>query len=102
MNKITTKDMVRGVADRWRKQYPANVMTVGGGSGEKLTQLEALPLNATPEIVAKIIGNPGWTEIICDECGHKVEAVVVMSDAPRRQYCEKCLERALYLIQRES
>jgi hypothetical protein len=102
MKKITTKDMVRGVADRWRRQYPANVMTVGGGSGEKLAQLETLPLNATPEMVAAIIGNPGWTEIICDECGHKVEAVVVMSDTPKRQYCEKCVERAVETIQKDS
>jgi hypothetical protein len=101
IRKITTKDMVRNVADRWRKQYPNNVPTINGSSGDVLCQLEVLPLNATPEMVAKIIGNAGWTEIVCDECGHKVEAVVVMSD-PGRQYCEKCLERAVESIQKES
>jgi hypothetical protein len=102
MRKITTKDMVRSVADRWRKQYPTNIPTINGSSGQALPQLEALPLNATPEMVTAIIGNPGWTEIVCDECGHKVEAVVVMSDTPKRQYCENCLERAVDTIQRES
>jgi hypothetical protein len=101
MKKITTKDRVRSVADRWRKAYPTNTVTIGGESDDKLAKLESLPLNATPDMVAAIIGNPGWTELVCDECGHCVDAVVMIGD-PSHQYCEKCLERAFDLIQRDN
>ena len=112
MELITTKAMVDGVAEAWKRQYHCTATgewsdVYGGFTSEQIyNALVALPKTAGEEEVAQIIGNDSWTGIFCDECGYKVDAAVMMGDPPghdsRTVYlCVNCLRQALELIESE-
>lgn len=83
MKLITERDLIRGVAKKWYKAYAPNGRGVAWGrliheSSETIyRELEAIDKEtATPEDVAKIIGNDSWTRIVCGECKEDVSAVI--------------------------
>lgn len=103
MELITQRKLIQGVAAAWGQQY----RHYSEGDKRDITiKLEALDGNtATPEDVANIIGNKGWTSIKCDECGRVVIEAVRMGEEPDYEshtahLCLQCLVNALGLIER--
>lgn len=101
MKLITERSLIRGVAQRWREQYPL-------GRAEKFDEIycRLAALNAetaTAEEIEKIIGNSSWTDVpSCDECGERRGCVVELGEEPdyesrTAQICLGCLHKAINL-----
>lgn len=94
---ITQRDLIRGLPEKWRRQYPD-----GGYYGRKDVQGKLDALNcetATVEDVAAIIGNTSWTDIHCDACDESVPWIVRVGQEPDYEsatahLCGKCLADA--------
>ena len=102
MKKITERDMIRNVAEKWRIQYL-------NGSPDKLNILSGLlSLNketASSDDVAKIISNSSWTELKCDECKKYVKEIIQLGQEPDYEsstawICGDCLEEAFREVQK--
>lgn len=101
----TTRDMIRGVAERWRVQYGISgtwTRTISGDSEKVYKRLLALPDTATAKDVEAIIGNDSWTRLTCDQCDREVDAVVELGQRPdyashAADICLDCLRTALNL-----
>ena len=97
---VTTKqDVIDSVSIRFTEQYPPNT-TVGKWAevGKKLRENKL-----TEEEINDLIGNKGWTDNSCNECGEDQEKVIIFGDiedkwAPIFCICESCLDVALELI----
>lgn len=87
---------VKGVADRWRKQYPDDNRSLSGGRDTKkiLDALDALPIDADPKAAADIIGNMSWTHPYCESCEQPVAAAVEFGEENRVTVCISCLDEA--------
>jgi len=87
---ITQRDLIRGVAYSWGKQYARHMEKdpeYGLATGESYMSihLELLALNsetATAEDVEAIIGNGSWTGLKCNECGKYPVSVIQVGDEP--------------------
>ena len=103
MELITTRTRIRGVADKFRKQYHS----IGWKAKDKQRRLDALDIEtATAKDVATIIGNATWTWVRCNECGTNVESVVRIGEAQDHEsqtafVCKKCIMKALALFNTE-
>ncbi len=66
-------------------------------------ELVYLGENPHPDDVDRVIGNPTWTQIVCDNCGVSVEEACDIGE--KRNYesstarvCVQCLKNALTLM----
>jgi hypothetical protein len=75
---VTIRDIIRGVPERYRDQYPDDREQAGGrNTGSTYAKLTALDLEtATVKDIANIIGNDSWTRLECSVCELDREAVV--------------------------
>lgn len=112
MKTITTIDLIRGVAEKWRRQYApfdeTHVVLFSARHGhtelrpkrviyEELLALD--PETATAEDVNRIIGNDTWTSPVCEECGSITDAVVVVEGEDANvSLCFPCVEKAHTLM----
>lgn len=74
---VTKREIIKGVPESWRRQYPDTEPTYGTRNRAVREKLEALDLEtATAAEVAAAIGNDGWTRLACDICEQDREQVV--------------------------
>lgn len=106
MNIITRKSLAAYAAMRWKGRYfnENNLHPWLSDDKEKThSDLIALGENPNPDDVDSIIGNDSWTATICDECGSKNVAVVVIGE-PRdyesstAEICKDCLATAIEMV----
>lgn len=104
MNLITERDVIRGVADRWAKQYGTKDFL---GDAEKQGISQALkrlePETATAEQVNAVIGNSSWTALTCDECRNDVKVVMMVGEEPDYEshtasLCMECIKKASEIV----
>lgn len=108
MKAITTRGLIRTVAERWGRQQ---IGTRGGvftpppaGQNVAYDALAALdPETATAEDVAAITGNTSWVAVTCGECGRSVDRAVQLGEEPGDDsatvlVCRGCLVGALALL----
>ena len=102
MKLITERDLIRGIADAWGRQYQE-------ATGDKYRdfikkKLAAMNLeSATVDEVAVIIGNHAWTRIVCDICNSSVPLAVEVGEEfdyeKQTSYlCATCLTAAYALL----
>lgn len=105
--KIHKRDIIRGVRDRWMKQY-ANYpddKTVGWAShlrttGDIRKALAALDLETcSSEDVDAAIGTNNWAKNECDQCDGDFETVLQLGQEPDYEarwwnMCASCLAEA--------
>jgi len=109
MKVITQRDLIRGVARKWRKKYQPfrdDRVIYGGFTKEEIAdKLNALDgETATAQDVENIIGNSSWTALQCHECKKYVSEVVRVGEEPDYEsatacLCQQCAERAFLEIQ---
>ena len=112
MNVITKKEVLAGVAARWDRQYGLLHSSIQQPHASTATDsqlmewerksaaLHALPPGVSEADIAAIIGNRSWTELRCDECGERVDALVQVGDEPDYEsatvrICLACAEKAV-------
>ena len=94
---VTIRDNIRAVAASWRKQQAID----SHGVRTTYSQLNMLnPETDGPADVAAIIGNDWGTQLVCDECGRNVDAVVRIGEEPwidsaTVEICRECTLKAL-------
>ena len=106
MRKITKRQKIKGVSDRWDKQYKKH----SGDSywkkqldtGDKLRKLDLNKVSA--KVVNEIIGNNSWTQLICDECEKDKPFLIRFLERYEDEYecnscdvCKDCLNKAIEL-----
>ena len=112
MKRITERDRILTVAERWDAQYSINIEGVpprpntslaprtARHISERLHKLNLKKVKAST--VNKVIGNDSWTRVLCEECEKDVEQVVALygsgSDTAIK-ICESCLNLAKRVIQ---
>lgn len=95
---------VAGAAARWKKQYHGHagwiVAAIMGGSSEEIhRRLVALPVDATAQDVAAIIGNDTWCSgHFCDGCNETVSDAWQIGQEPDYEshtavLCDACMAR---------
>jgi hypothetical protein len=111
MTLTTQRDLIRAVAERWRRQYePFNheipLFSVRNGYIQERTKMQIAEMldaldkeTATPPDVADIIGNESWTRMTCDECGQDTDALLTVGQDPDYEsctasLCRSCTEKA--------
>lgn len=104
MKVITTDDLIRDVADKWRRQYHA--LPESDPRYKTWLRLDALdPATATKTMVDNIIGNTSWTALVCSECHQDVDEVVQVGDSddgPEIFLCYDCLDEACVALSKLS
>jgi hypothetical protein len=101
---VTTQTQVASIVRRWQRAYPKNVILNDGRSTDDIaaTLSSLSPLTTIEEVVTAIIGNDSWTALRCDECGRKVNVVVIIGgavDQHSQHICRECLSEALKLME---
>lgn len=106
MELITLRSQIKKVAAHWKAQnYKGNKW--GYGDDKKGTYQELLKLNvevATPQDVAKIIGNTSWARPTkCGECGGYFDTVIQIGEPKDYEsctafLCKDCIERGIKLF----
>jgi len=101
MNILTTRDTIKAVAERWRKQDEGTADTAKVEIGKRLDAMDARL--ATVDDVLKIIGNDSWTVITCDECKRDVDAVVIVGapqdyESATASLCSDCIAKAARMM----
>lgn len=102
MRIVTTRDLIRTVAERWAAQY------YGTGRPEKIEILRRLrlidPETVTAAEVDAIIGNDDWTKSVCGECAELVSVAIEIGAAVHfdgvietNSLCIPCLKSAIAL-----
>lgn len=108
MNLTTQRDLIRGVAKRWRdtyapfEQWDMRPTMFGPVPDKRAISIKLDKLDketATAADVAAIIGNESWTHLTCDECGKDADAVLTVGQEPDYEshtasLCRSCVERA--------
>lgn len=101
---ITSRALIRKVAQRWHKQYFRDGKWHSGLSMDApaiYSRLLALDLEtATSDDVTAVIGNASWNDLRCSECERKVDAVCEVGEEPDYEsatayLCIDCLRRAM-------
>lgn len=104
MKRITERDRILTVAERWDAQYS---MLASGDTARQISErLHKLNLKKVKaSTVNKVIGNDSWTRVTCEECEKDVGQAVVLygiwgsgSDSAI-EICESCLNLAKRVIQ---
>lgn len=104
MTLITTRDLIRGVAEKWAAQYSHNNYRNDVEKQKIGRQLKAMDAEtADSALVKSIIGNDSWTSLVCDECDEHVSAVVEVGAEPdyesaTAKLCFDCVNQAAELI----
>ncbi len=101
MKRITERDRILTVAERWDAQYS---MLASGDTARQISErLHKLNLKKVKaSTVNKVIGNDSWTRVMCEECEKDVgQAVVLYGSWPDTaiEICESCLNLAKRVIQ---
>jgi len=92
MEKLTLKEVIKGVPDRWKAQYP------NGKEGKYEKLIAAKPLSKKK--VDEIIGNDSWTRLTCESCDMDVKEVIILDGFEYPTYiCKECLNKALTLLE---
>ena len=95
---LTKQHLVNIVDERWKKQYYKNSSwdRYGEDKVEKYEQLVNLGDNKNPEDVDKIIGNPSWTRLNCNNCNKDVDVVFIFGTSEEYScyVCEDCVKIA--------
>lgn len=106
MKAVYERDLIRGVAERWRLQYehggewkPPKSSPYRFDARAIYNALSALDAEtATTADVAAIIGNDSWTRLLCRECQSLVsEAVEFEVYDETLSVCRDCLRKAVAL-----
>ena len=98
MELINERQLIRGVADKWRRQYRGDKRDIQ----EKLAALD--PETATAKDVFEIVGNDSWTiPPSCSECGAEASEIVQVGEEPDYEsntayICGPCLLKACALM----
>jgi hypothetical protein len=100
--KQTPQSRAAEAADAWEEQY-APYCSVDHWQAKMGAALKALGPRPRPEDVNSLIGNQGWTECICTECGKSVDAVVQIGEDPDYEsdtvwVCRGCLAEAVRIM----
>lgn len=106
MRIITKREIIKGVLERWKYQYPNE--NHGKDKLEITKKLSKLNLSrVSAKRVDEIIGNQSWTRLDCDECQEPVDKVVMFIERNEDEYecntcelCLDCLKKALKLAQK--
>jgi hypothetical protein len=99
--KLTKRDVILDVANRWLRQYDARIKRGEEQWTETHRRLLGLDLaTATPEDVQAVIGNASWTRMECEVCDAEVEELVLFDGKARDEYgrtqiCRGCAEKIL-------
>lgn len=101
---VTMREVIRGVPDRWRKQYAEWIKTgrVGLGRDKGLIADELDSLNietCTAEDISRIIGNTSWAENHCDGCEEDRDEIMWLGEEPDYEsrfwrLCRECFDEA--------
>jgi hypothetical protein len=94
---ITEDQLVKGVAESWRRQYYNNGKWSDGRAKAIYQQLLAKK-PTTDEEVAAIIGNHSWSSTLCSCCHEYATQVLVCRDddyESNSTLCIPCLTKAL-------
>lgn len=115
MRIVTQRDLIRGVAAKWRGQYQYAIENpekdarwhTGETKASIWAALKALDLEtATADDVRRIIGNDSWTSLRCDECGTETEQVLMFGtsgyESSTHSLCAKCVHAAFALWETRS
>lgn len=111
MHIITTRSLIKTVAERWDKMYEnkstsklfwrlPNQVT----PADILKQLQELNTDTcTKKDVDNIIGNDTWTRLECGECGLDVAFVITVGDkldynSNTAQLCTDCIVRIASIV----
>lgn len=106
--KVLTRDeVIKAVPERWNRQYGLNDdhYKINGKSKPEITR-ELLALQEhelTADRINGIIGNTGWTALVCSECREDVPIIAGLGDDPEWggksvNVCKRCLTEALAAI----
>ena len=100
MKVLTERDMINKVAKEWKESY----FHFGEFSDEKseriYNKLNALPANATAEMVTAITGYSYWITLSCDECGAAVKSAAFFEEYQNEfTLCATCLREALAKVE---
>jgi len=104
MEIITKRDRIRTVPSRWYDQYqPFSCDNYRLGDlklfkKEIYDQLLKLNLETVAEEdITKLVGNPSWTSMQCDECHEEVDILIRLGNE-EIDICPKCLAKAVGMM----
>lgn len=110
MKLVTARERIRGVAERWKKQYlirsdsPTGrwAQVSSGSAGTVYDRLAALDVEkATVKDVEAIIGNDTWVTRLCDDCGKTAETTVEFGGYfgdESMELCLPCVNKAVSMV----
>lgn len=106
MKRITERDRILTVAERWDVQYSIHIEGLNMRATEEQLaiskRLHAMNLKKVKaSTVDRVIGNDSWTTVQCGVCTERVPAVVAVysEDEFAIKICESCLNLAKRVIQ---
>lgn len=89
MKVITQRDLIKGVADRWRNTFAYSFSWAMDDRereiGVKLQEL--INKNASAKEIDDVIGHNGWTTLFCHECGETVTEAISFCDDDEESFC---------------
>ena len=89
---LSRQSLANRAAEMWRLQYPTSKLDM---VWEGLKNLGPSP---NPDMVDRVIGHSGWTDVWCEYCNSNVEAAVVLGPEHSGDsvlVCEACLRKEL-------
>lgn len=101
MKKITREDLAATAAERWSWQYRDYTEE---GFVKIANALSGLGPHPTPDEVDGIIGNDGWTHLICAECKTAPEDFSIQVgeeegwDSATVNLCSGCIQKLIKLL----
>jgi len=95
MKVLTSSDLVKTVAKRWKKQYyeKGTWYDIVGGSSKEI--YEKLLTAKTYQDVDKITGNDSWCTFDCSQCGEYKRKILVLD---KLHICQDCIKDAIILL----
>ena len=94
INLLTRQDVIAGVAEQWREQYPAGI----SHDRDKIYERLVAEKPSTVEAVKAIIDNDSWTILECDVCDERRDAVVMFDNRTTdygTRICQDCLSAGM-------
>jgi hypothetical protein len=107
MKVITKRDLILSVGERWCEQYAYSIRDPKERQHKHVMlvrdRLRKLNLETCEEgEVLKIVGNAGWTALICDQCEAHVTTVAefqtAYGDETTMRICMRCVLAAAEAI----
>lgn len=106
MKLITKENILKGVVDRYRKQYPHKMVFSDGRDSETVFSCLLNEKHPTIEIFNEIIGNDSWTRNTCYECNQDKDEIIEFGvcdyDESYFRVCKDCLNEALNKINKKN